>query len=51
VPAYGINVQGEHEVVIAGTAWKGWDAWAGTAPEFDRIKIGHQVVGDPRAEA
>jgi len=32
VPAYGINIHTEHEVVIAGTAWKGWDAWAGKAP-------------------
>ncbi|HMF29120.1 MAG TPA: hypothetical protein VKE42_10140, partial [Candidatus Cybelea sp.] len=35
VPAYGVNVHGEHEVVVAGTAWKGWDAWQGTAPTFD----------------
>ena len=51
VPAYGINVQGEHEVVIAGTAWKGWDSWYGVAPSHENIKIGHQIVGDPRAGA
>ena len=34
VPAYGINLAGEHEVVIGGTAWKDWDAWAGSAPEY-----------------
>src|SRR5262249_55301545 len=32
VPAYGINVHGEKEVLVAGTAWRGWDAWAGKAP-------------------
>ncbi|HEY2244162.1 MAG TPA: hypothetical protein VGH47_08065 [Xanthobacteraceae bacterium] len=37
VPAYGINVHGEKEVVVAGTAWHGWDAWAHQAPTFDRI--------------
>ena len=35
IPAYGVNVQSEQEVVVAGTAWKGWDAWHGEAPEFD----------------
>jgi hypothetical protein len=45
VPAYGINVEGEHEVVIAGTAWKGWDAWYGAAPQFDKVKIGTQFAG------
>jgi hypothetical protein len=44
VPAYGQNIQGEHEVVVAGTAWKGWDSWRGQAPAFDQIKIGHQVA-------
>ena len=32
LPAYGQNVYGEHEVVLAGTAWKKWDAWLGHAP-------------------
>jgi hypothetical protein len=39
VPAYGINMQSEHEVVVAGTAWKGWDAWHQTAPTFDRLPL------------
>jgi hypothetical protein len=42
VPAYGINVHGEKEVVLAGTAWKGWDVWAGKAPPVDEyIPIKH----------
>jgi hypothetical protein len=39
IPAYGINVHSEHEVVVAGTAWKGWDAWKGTAPPFDAVPL------------
>lgn len=35
VPAYGINVHKEKEVVVAGTAWKGWDAWVTYAPMFE----------------
>jgi hypothetical protein len=34
IPAYGINVHGEHEVVLAGTAWKHWDAFKGVAPSI-----------------
>ena len=34
VPAYGINVHSEKEVVVAGTAWHAWDAWRGKAPMF-----------------
>lgn len=34
VPAYGINIKAEREVVVAGTAWNKWDAWAHKAPEF-----------------
>ena len=34
IPAFGQNDQGEHEVVIAGTASHGWDAWVGSAPSF-----------------
>jgi hypothetical protein len=41
VPAYGINVHSEREVVVAGTAWKGWDAWAGKAPEFNTVPLRH----------
>lgn len=40
VPAYGQNLHGEREVVLAGTAWKSWDAWKGTAPEHTKVKIG-----------
>jgi hypothetical protein len=39
VPAFGINVQSEHEVVVTGTAWHGWDAWAGKAPTFDKVPL------------
>jgi hypothetical protein len=39
VPAYGQNNHHEHELIIAGTAWKGWDAWKGDAPEFDKVPI------------
>jgi hypothetical protein len=39
VPAYGINVHGEREVVIAGTAFMGWDAWKGKAPEFEKVPL------------
>jgi hypothetical protein len=35
VPAYGINVHSEKEVVVAGTSWKNWDAWLGKAPSFE----------------
>lgn len=41
VPAYGQNVYGEHEVVVSGTAWKGWDAWARTAPTLPIPWIDH----------
>ena len=39
VPAYGINVKSEQEVVVAGTAWKGWDAWLKKAPKLDHVKM------------
>ena len=39
IPAYGINIKSEQEVVIAGTAWKGWDAWLGKAPRFSDIPL------------
>jgi hypothetical protein len=39
VPAYGQNVYKEHEVVVTGTAYKGWDAWHRRAPEFDSVPI------------
>ena len=39
IPAYGINVHSEAEVVVAGTAWKSWDAWLEEAPTFEKRKI------------
>ena len=45
IPAYGINVHGEHEVVVAGTAWKAWDAWIGRAPTFEQVPIGPKGSG------
>ena len=43
VPAFGQNIYTEREVVVAGTAWKGWDAWKDTAPPFERAPL--QGVG------
>jgi hypothetical protein len=45
VPAYGINEYSEHEVVVAGTAWKAWDAWVGKAPLLDMVPIGDNGTG------
>jgi hypothetical protein len=45
IPAYGINIHSEHEVVIAGTAWKSWDAWHGRAPGFPLVPIGAPGTG------
>ena len=39
LPSYGQNEHKEREVVVTGTAWKDWDAWKKTAPEFDDIPI------------
>lgn len=39
VPAYGQNVYKEHEAVVMGTAWKGWDAWHRRAPEFGSVPV------------
>jgi len=39
VPAYGINIKSEQEVVVAGTAWKAWDAWLGQAPTFQHTPL------------
>jgi hypothetical protein len=41
VPAFGINVHSEREVVVAGTAWKGWDAWKERAPGFEDVPLRH----------
>ena len=38
VPAYGINITHEREVVIAGTAWQKWSAWKNKAPSFEEYK-------------
>jgi hypothetical protein len=45
IPAYGINIHSEHEVVIAGTAFKAWDAWIKRAPTFDEVPIGEHGSG------
>jgi len=45
VPAYGINIQSEQEVVIAGTAWKAWDAWAGRAPNPELVPMAPKGSG------
>jgi hypothetical protein len=39
LPVYGINIHSEHEVVVAGTAWKGWDAWRGQAPSLVAVPL------------
>jgi hypothetical protein len=39
VPAYGKNIEGEREVIIAGTAWKKWDAWLNKAPTFAEAPV------------
>jgi hypothetical protein len=41
IPAYGINIHSEHEVVVAGTAFKGWDAWVKDAPKFGEVPLQH----------
>lgn len=38
-PAYGINVHSEKEVVLAGTAFRNWDAWKDRAPGIGEIPI------------
>jgi hypothetical protein len=43
IPAFGINEHSEQEVVVAGTAWHGWDAWEEQAPPFDKVKMGGEV--------
>lgn len=49
VPAYGINVTHEREVVVAGTAWKGWDAWENAAPSFDEVALTKMLAAILRA--
>lgn len=38
-PAYGINVHSEKEVVVAGTAFRGWDAWKNNAPSYGDVPM------------
>jgi hypothetical protein len=45
VPAYGVNIQSEQEVVIAGTSWKAWDAWAGRAPNPEIVPMAPKGSG------
>jgi hypothetical protein len=45
IPAYGINVYSEQEVVVAGTGWKAWDAWYKSAPRFEDTPITHGPSG------
>jgi hypothetical protein len=48
VPAYGVNVKSEQEVVVAGAAWKGWDAWSGRAPSFEEVPMHAPAPAAPR---
>lgn len=41
VPAYGINIHSEREVVIGGLAYTGWDAWRSHAPPIDKVPVKH----------
>jgi hypothetical protein len=53
VPSYGQNEHKEREVVVTGTAWKNWDAYKKTAPEFDEVPVErhtHAPRGVPTAE-
>jgi hypothetical protein len=44
VPAYGINVHSEREVVVTGGGWKGWDAWSGQSPKFSEVPMPGQTI-------
>ena len=39
LPAFGINVHSEKELVVVGTAWRGWDVWRGNAPSNDEVPL------------
>ena len=39
IPAYGINIHSEHEVVLAGVAWQAYDVWKGKAPTFEQVPL------------
>jgi hypothetical protein len=47
VPVYGQNVHNEHEVIVAGTAWKNWDAWNGPAPSFEDVPMALHAGATP----
>ena len=49
VPAYGQNLHSEHEIVVTGTGWKGWDAWSGTAPTHEQVPMGTPPVSKKEA--
>ena len=40
IPAFGQNIYSEHEVIVAGTAWDGWDAWYKRVPTFEEVPLG-----------
>jgi phage-related protein (TIGR01555 family) len=42
-PAFGINLQSEKEVVVAGTGWMGWDAWLHTAPTLEDVPMSDTI--------
>lgn len=39
LPCYGQNLHNEQELVLAGTRWRGWDAWRGRAPSFEALPL------------
>jgi hypothetical protein len=47
VPAYGINIHTEHEVVVLGTAWKGWDSFVNNAPHIRSVPLAHVAKATP----
>jgi len=49
VPAYGVNVKSEQEVVVVGTAWRDWDAWSGRAPSFTEVPLHTKRTEDTTA--
>ena len=39
IPAYGQNIHSEHEVILGGLGWRGWDAWSDHAPTFQQVPM------------
>jgi hypothetical protein len=39
LPAYGVNMMSEREVVMAGTAWSKWDVWHKMAPRHEDLPL------------